>query len=79
MITLTDDQIWHLMQHATADKRYQDILYMQQLYEADFRRILRSLSEQDQFYLKMYIKVRSAAERRVTHTAYFLEPIENDP
>ena len=76
---MTDDQFRHLMQHAEADKAYQDIIFMQQLYETDFQRILLSLSEEDQFYLRMYLKACAATERRLTRTAYFLEPIVNDP
>lgn len=64
----------HLMHHAEKDEIYHEILSIRSIYEHDFKRILRTLSPEDQHCLKMYIKACVAVEERISHTAYFLTP-----
>ena len=71
---MTEEQERHLMKHAEKDEIYQDMLYLRGIYEHDFKRILLSLSKEDQHCVRMYVNVCVAVESRISRTAYFLEP-----
>lgn len=71
---MTQKQEKHLIRQVKKDKIYQDFLELQKTYEPEYTRILHSLSLQDQYYLKMYLRVCEGLDARTIRTAYFLTP-----
>ena len=64
----------HLMRHARKDELYQDFVRTRDILEPEYRRILSSLSPDDQMLVKYYVNSCLGAEERVARTAYFMTP-----